>query len=102
MTAVSIDHIVLDDKGRACIAGTRARVTQIVRDVRTGLTPDQIHEEYPHLSLAQIHAALSFYFDHQADVDAKIEEEDRFVEQMRAAAGPSPVAARLRAEGKLK
>lgn len=57
MTTVSIDHIVLDDKGRACIAGTRARVAQIVCDMRAGMTPEKIHEEYPHLSLAQIYAA---------------------------------------------
>lgn len=84
MTAVSIDHIGLDDKGRPFIVGTRSRVTQIVRDVRCGMSAEKIHEEYPHLSLAQIYAALSYYHDHQAELDATIEQEDRFVEQMRA------------------
>ena len=59
-------------------------MTQIVRDLRSGFTPDRIHEEYPHLSLADIHAVLSFYYDHQADFDTRIEEENRFVAQMRA------------------
>jgi uncharacterized protein (DUF433 family) len=83
MTTLSIDHIVLDDKGRPSIAGSRSRVTQIVRDVRSGLTPDRIHEEYPHLSLAQIYAALSYYHDHKTDIDEQLEEEDRFVERSR-------------------
>jgi hypothetical protein len=66
------------------------------------MTPDAIHEEYPHVSLAQIYAALSFYHDHKGEVDAQIEAEDRLVDEMRAAAGPSPLSAKLRAEGKLK
>ena len=43
-----------------------------------------MHEQYPHLSLAQIHAALSYYYEHQAEVDADIERRDRYVEELRA------------------
>ena len=67
-----------------CVSGTRSRVTQIVRDIHRGSTPDRIHEEYPHLSLAQIYAALSFYYDHKADLDSQIEAEDDFVAKFRA------------------
>jgi uncharacterized protein (DUF433 family) len=38
-----------------------------------GHTPEEIHVKVPHLSLAQIYDALSFYYDHQADIDADIE-----------------------------
>jgi hypothetical protein len=39
------------------------------------------------LSLGQIYAALSYYFDHKAELDAQIEEQLRFVEDSRASAG---------------
>jgi uncharacterized protein (DUF433 family) len=90
-------HIVLNEKGRAVVRDTRSKVTMIARDhLDGGLTPREIHEAYPHLSLAAIHAALSYYYDHQAELDAEIEASDRMVEEMRAAAGKSPLAKKWR------
>jgi hypothetical protein len=60
-----------------------------------------MHLQYPHLSLAQIHAALSYYYDHQQAFDAAIEDQLRRVEALAAQAGDSPVRQRLRALGKL-
>jgi uncharacterized protein (DUF433 family) len=83
MTTVLIDYIVLDNKGIARIAGSRSKVTQIVCDIRNGLSPEQIHESYPHLSLAQIHAALSYYYGHKSELDARIQADEEYVEKMR-------------------
>src|SRR5918997_674043 len=94
--------IIIDDRGIARAAGSRSRVVAVVMDQMNGLTPQQIHEAYPHLSMAQIHAALAYYYEHQAELDAKIERDAREAEEMRKAAGESPVAKRLRAEGKLR
>lgn len=103
MTAVMDGYIVVDDRGVARIAGSRSRVVDVVLDRRAyGWTPEQIHEQHPHLSLAQIHAAFAYYYGRQAEFDALIERQLREVDAMRAAAGESPVAKRLRAEGKLK
>lgn len=52
MTTVYIDHIALDDQGIARVARGRSKVTQIVCDVRNGMSPEMIREAYPHLSLA--------------------------------------------------
>jgi hypothetical protein len=38
-----------------------------------GSSPEEISFQHPHLSLAQIHAALSYYYDHQQEIDAYIE-----------------------------
>ena len=47
-------------------------------------SPEEMHEQHPHLSLAQIHAALSYYYEHQDEVDADIERRERYVEELRA------------------
>jgi uncharacterized protein (DUF433 family) len=102
MTVLMDGHITVDDRGIARIGGTRSRVVDVVLDRRAyGWTPEQIHEQYPHLSLAQIHAAFAYYYDHQAELDEAIAQGLRRVEELRAQAGESPVAKRLRAKGKL-
>jgi len=77
MTVVAASHIVIDKRGTPRIAGTRSSVANIVIDTRNGLSPEDIHREYPHLSLAQVHAALAYYYDHKAEIDASIEQDDR-------------------------
>lgn len=47
--------------GRPCIAGTAVSVRRIAGWYKQGLTPEEIATEIPHLSLAQIHAALAYY-----------------------------------------
>lgn len=101
-TVAPISHIVLDEKGVARIAGSRSRVIDIVLDKQAhGMSPEQIHEAYSHLSLAQVYAAFAYYYDHQAELDREIERRLKEVEAMRAAAGDSPIVQRLRATGKL-
>jgi len=40
--------------------------------IDNGSSPEEIHFQYPHLSLAQIHSALAYYYDHQAEFDTEI------------------------------
>jgi uncharacterized protein (DUF433 family) len=102
MAIAAIEHIEVDDKGVAHIKGSRIKVQFIaVERARMGLTPEQIHENHPHLTLAQIYAALAYYYDHQPEVDAQIDEANRLAEEMRKNAPPSPVAKRLRDQGLL-
>jgi uncharacterized protein (DUF433 family) len=84
MPVVSLEYIEVDDRGVAKLIGTRTKVRQVVMDVQSGMTPEQIHEQYPHLSLSQIHAALAYYYDHKAAIDEEIAEGIRFAEEMRA------------------
>ncbi len=95
-------HIHLDARGVAWIDDTNVKVVEVVLDKRAyGWSPEEIHEQHPGLSLAQIHAALSYYYDHQQDIDAYIEQQLKWVEAMAAQAGDSPVRQRLRVWGKL-
>jgi uncharacterized protein (DUF433 family) len=95
-------HIVLDDRGRGWIDDTNVKVIEVVLDrFAWGLSPEEIHEGYPHLSLAQIHAALSYYYDHKAEYDAEIARQEELVERLRAENQNSPIRQKLRAMGKI-
>lgn len=80
-------HIYLDERGRGWVADTNVRVDQIVADVigPEKMTPERVIEAYPHagLTLAQIHAALAWYYDHQAEMDAQFARELERVEASR-------------------
>src|SRR5258708_39279188 len=85
--AVVRTHVRVDDQGVAWIEGTTTKVIQVALDkIGQGWDADEIHSQYPYLSLAQIHAALSFYYDHQTELDAEIERDHQVVEQLRASA----------------
>jgi uncharacterized protein (DUF433 family) len=101
MQAEVATHIELREnragQGRAYIAGTRTRVQDVyvLAEVH-GLTPDQIVEQLPHLTLGQVHAALSYYyFDHREQILNELREDEEFVRQMRAQTGPGPLEQRL-------
>src|SRR3712207_2477226 len=103
METAVLAPIVLDEQGVAYIEGTTAKVIEVALAKETsGLTPEALQEELPHLTLAQIYAALAYYHQHKQELDGDIERRRRLVQRMRKEAGPSPVAARLRAEGKLR
>lgn len=58
--------------GKPVIRETRTPVRSIVAYHQMGNMPEEIQAKLPHLSLAQIYDALSFYYDHQAEIDADI------------------------------
>lgn len=70
-------HIVMTPGtcgGRPRIDGTRISVEFIARFANDGVTADKIVESYPHLTLAGVHDALGYYYDHKAEIDAAIED----------------------------
>jgi uncharacterized protein (DUF433 family) len=87
VTATFATQIELDDRGMAWIAGTKVKVTEVVLDkIAYGSSPEEIHFQHPNLSLAQIHCALTYYYEHQDQVDEQIkrglEESDKLAVQL--------------------
>jgi uncharacterized protein (DUF433 family) len=75
MTATFLTQIELDERGVAWIAGTQAKVIEVVLDkIAFGSSPEEIHFQHPHLSLAQIHGALTYYYENQDALDQQIRE----------------------------
>ena len=73
MTATFATQIELDGRGVAWLANTKVKVTEVVLDkIARGWSPEEIYFQHPHLSLAQIYAALTYYYENQADLDQQI------------------------------
>lgn len=98
-TAVAKSHITIDENGVARIEGTRMKVIHIAEELMlSGATPAEMLKHWPHLTLSQIHAALAYYYDHKADIDAQIERERQEFERLLAAQqqNGSPISRKLR------
>ena len=101
MTATAISsHIGFDERGVAWIDNSRIKVIEVVMDhLAHGWSAEEIHRQHPHLSLAQTHSALAFYYDHQAEFDQAIAESLARADKLAAGAADSPGRLRLRALG---
>ena len=82
--------------GEPHILGHRIKVRHVaVWHDRAGMSPADIVAAYPSLSLAAVHSALAYYYDHREEIQAAIAAEDQFVEELKATAGPSLVQEKL-------
>jgi uncharacterized protein (DUF433 family) len=71
MTVATVNHIGLNEQGVPYISGLPLRVSDVVRmKQERNMTPEQIQEAATLLSLAQIYAALAYYYAHQDEMDA--------------------------------
>lgn len=68
--------------GRPCIAGTGVSVRRVAQWHNMGYTPEEIANNFGHLSLAQVHAALAYYYANKAEIDADLETEEHFTEEL--------------------
>src|SRR5437763_483246 len=84
MSAVQTQHIVKTPGicgGRACIAGHRIRVADIVAwHERRGYSPDEVVGLFPGLTLGDVHAAIAYYFDHRDEVEADLRLDETWAE----------------------
>jgi len=95
---VSTEHITKTPGvcgGRACIAGHRVRVADIVAwHERRGYSPDEVVTLFPGIGLGDVHAALAYYFDHRDEIDADLRA-DEALSLAAGAAQPSKLRERL-------
>lgn len=90
-------HVRRDSAGVAWVDDTNVKVVEVVMSKQAyDLIPEDLHEQYPHLSLGQIHAALAFYYDHQEELDADIARRANLVTETRARTEDKALQERLR------
>ena len=68
--------------GRPCINGTGITVRHILGWFKLGLSPEEIADEAGHLSLAQVHAALAYYYANREEIEADISAEEEEAEKL--------------------
>jgi len=100
MTADVIqEHIEIVDGAlgpKARIAGHRIRVLDVaIWHEKLGLSPDEIVEQHPEITLADVYAALAYYWDHQNEIEDAIQKERSLAAELRAKIA-SPLMEKLR------
>ncbi len=96
LTVEPITHIHRDERGVAWIANANTKVKEVVLDqIAYGWDAQEIRRQHPHLSLAQIHAAFAYYYDHQGEIDAQIQRDAQEYERLRLDAKDQPTRTEL-------
>jgi uncharacterized protein (DUF433 family) len=86
--------------GRPRIDGHRITVEDVaIWHERMGMSPDEIVSAYPSITLWDVHAALAYYYEHRAQIDAAIQESERLVAQVKAQSPSSLVRQKLLQKG---
>ena len=84
--ATTYAHITKDPNirgGKACIDKTRIAVMDIVQLQREGKKPDEMLNVFAvPLTLGQIHAALTYYYDHRDEIEASFRDQDEVEAQI--------------------
>jgi uncharacterized protein (DUF433 family) len=82
--------------GRACIAGHRIRVMDIVAwHEKRGYCPDEIVEMFPGITLAEVYAALAYYFENRQEIEDEFHKADEWADWLKANV-PSKIPAGMR------
>ena len=101
-TVTAYEHVATDTNGVPFLAGTTMKVVQLVMaQLANGWSPEELHFQYPYLTLGQIYSALAYYWDHQDELDTDIQRRLEYVEQIRATSEPTPLVKKLKAQGLL-
>ena len=87
MVVQPIEYIQRDERGVAWIGETNTKVVEVAAEhTGYGWEAEEIHAAHPHLALAQIHAALSFYYDHKSELDEQMRRQMANYERLRSEA----------------
>jgi uncharacterized protein (DUF433 family) len=83
LTAVFSTQIEVDHEGVAWIGGTKVKVTEVVLDkIAHGWSPEETHLEHSNLSLVQVYAALTYYYENQTRLATQIRDRLEAVEKL--------------------
>jgi len=97
MTTQIQSLVELDESGVAWISGEKVKVIELAIDkLAHGTSPEEMHTQFPHLSLAQIYAGLAYYYEHQDELDAEIQKRWDLVNELASRASETPLQSRLR------
>jgi uncharacterized protein (DUF433 family) len=98
MEATSYQHVVLDDEDVPRIKGTKTKIVELAAEhLAHGYSPEEVCLQHPYLSLGQVHSAMSYYWDHEDEINADLERRRKKVEALKASTPTPPIVEKLRA-----
>ena len=96
MVTIAHPYIEVDEKAVARFAGTRFKINHVITEhIKWKWSVEAIQCQHPDLTLAQIHSALAYYYDHQQEIDTQIEHSRREYERLWAKDQDSPIRKKL-------
>ena len=72
-----------DESGEVLVGGSRVLLATLLNYHQQGMTPEALAENFPSVSLADIHSALGYYHRHKAELDAWMAERNRELDELR-------------------
>jgi uncharacterized protein (DUF433 family) len=82
-TTETYPHITRNERGELIITGTRTTVKRIAGYYKLGMNADEICDTLTHLSPAEVHAALTYYFDCREEIESLLDEERQMLTQLK-------------------
>jgi len=102
-TLTAYRQVTINKNGVPIIADTTIKVVELIGAHQAyGWSPPELHFQFPHLSMSQIHSTLAYYWDHKEELDADMARRLEYADHSRKKAGSSPLAEKLYAQGMLK
>ena len=96
-------QIEVDATGVAWIVGANTKVKEVVLDkLAYGWSAEEMHFQHPHLSMAQIHASLAYYYENQDQLDDEIRRDLEDVDQISVQSEPSALRSKLQSLRKMR
>jgi uncharacterized protein (DUF433 family) len=97
------EHIILNDTRVPIISGTTMKVVELVlAQAAYGWSAEELHIQFPYLTLGQIYSALAYYWDHREEFEANIESRLEKVSRIQKEIPIPPLIARLKKKGLIK
>jgi uncharacterized protein (DUF433 family) len=95
-------HVRIDELGRPVIDGTTMKVIELISGVVAyGWNAEDLVRQYPSLTPAQVHGALTYYSDNQSAMDAELDRISQDLARACSDSPDSPLRQRLRSMGKI-
>ena len=81
-----MDHPYIEERsGGYYLRGSRVSLDSIVYHWLEGQSAEEIRDSFPHLKLVEVYGAITYYLEHQAEIDRYLKEGDALFEAQRAA-----------------
>ncbi|MEC4984065.1 MAG: DUF433 domain-containing protein [Oscillatoria sp. PMC 1068.18] len=89
-TSTDYKYIQLDAQQIPYLEGTSMKVVELITSVKAyNWSPEELLDNYPHLSLSKIYSALAYYWDHQEEIEIAIAQREQYASKLQNEAGES-------------